>query len=61
MNKNTKTPAYLGPERRFGADRRKKSDRRRGVRWEPDKYDRRRRPRRRKMDRDVWDHVNNKD
>ncbi len=57
--KKSKTPAdYTGPERRSGVDRRKNPDRRQGVRWEPEKTDRRRRPRRRKRDRDIWDHIN---
>ncbi len=61
MKKNIKTPNHAGPDRRSGEDRRKTPDRRKGVRWEPDKNDRRRRPRRRKTDRDVWDHINKDD
>lgn len=61
MKKNIKTPDDLRPDRRSRIDRRERPDRRDGVRWEPDKNDRRRRPRRRKHDRDVWDHVNKND
>lgn len=58
---NTKPLDDAGPVRRSTLDRRQTPDRRDGVRWELDKNDRRRRPRRRKSDRDVWDHINNND
>ena len=54
-------PEKVPRERRTGVDRRQKVDRRSGVRWEPDKNDRRRYPRRRKSDRDIWDHVHEHD
>lgn len=50
---NDKDPPYTGPERRE-ENRRKKSDRRTDIRFEPDKEDRRRKPGRRKTDGDVW-------
>jgi hypothetical protein len=61
VKKGIKTPDYVGPERRSGVDRRETPDRRQSVRWEPEKSDRRRRPKRRKSDRDVWDHIDKND
>ncbi|GAA4501919.1 hypothetical protein [Pseudaeromonas paramecii] len=42
-------PPYTGPERRRG-ERRQQTDRRKDIRWEPDKEDRRQSPGRRKDD-----------
>jgi len=45
--------AYHGPEQRKG-HRRKKTDRREDIRFEPSKEDRRKRSGRRHDDGDVW-------
>ncbi len=47
------TPGYRGPERRRAERRNTKTERRKAVRWEPDKAERRQARGRRKVD-GVW-------
>ncbi len=55
MSDDESSGNYTGPERRKG-ERRVTPDRRKTVRWEPDKPDRRSGKDRRKTNRDIWEY-----